>query len=116
MGHHTITAVKPRDNMVLYSDVCRRGKHSNTKVESCKFEIVAKDFCGGPGYNCTFIKVRRTEIEVVPAEHGDSGMGWYNGNTAYGIHKSSGTATGRFTAVNYLWDLDDGYGIWTGGI
>lgn len=98
-SNRSITAQKSRDAQTINEYVCKRGK---TTGYNCG-NITSKTYNPNTAQNnsATFIRVHHASNTLL-SDSGDSGMPWFNGNTAYGTGKGHVSNDAIYMAINYL--------------
>lgn len=100
-----LTGRRLRSSTAVGNTVCHRGKttgYSCGSVASITHQPAYTNACGGVTCSALFIRVEGPDLRCYG---GDSGGPFFNGQTAFGIHKSvvaSGTGTGQCTYAVYM--------------
>lgn len=100
-----LTGRRLRSSTAVGNTVCHRGMSSGYScgsVESTTYQPTFAGACNGVACTATYIKVSGPNLKCYS---GDSGGPWFNGQTAFGIHKSdasSGPALGQCSYGVYM--------------
>jgi len=100
-----LTGRRLRSSTAVGNTVCHRGMtsgYSCGSVESTTYQPTFAGACNGVACAPTFIKVSGPDLRCAG---GDSGGPWFNGQTAFGTHKSgasSGPGTGQCSYATYM--------------
>lgn len=100
-----LTGRRLRSSTAVGNTVCHRGRttgYSCGSVESTTHQPTYAGACNGVTCAATFIRVSGPDLRC---DGGDSGGPWFNGQTAFGTHKSgasSGPGTGQCTYAVYM--------------
>jgi streptogrisin C len=100
-----LTGRRLRSSTAVGNTVCHRGKttgYSCGSVESTTYQPTFAGACGSVACAATYIKVSGPDLRC---DGGDSGGPWFNGQTAFGTHKtgaSSGPGTGQCSFATYM--------------
>jgi hypothetical protein len=100
-----LTGRRLRSSTAVGNTVCHRGRttgYSCGSVESTTYGPTYAGACNGVACTQTFIRVSGVDLRC---DGGDSGGPWFNGQTAFGTHKSgasSGPGTGQCSFATYM--------------
>lgn len=100
-----LTGRRLRSSTAVGNTVCHRGStsgYSCGSVESTTYQPTFAGACNGFTCTATYIKVSGPDLRCAG---GDSGGPWFNGQTAFGTHKSgssSGPGTGQCSYATYM--------------
>jgi hypothetical protein len=101
----TLTGRRYRSSTAVGNTVCHRGNgtgYSCGSVASTTHQPTYAGACGSQTCNAVYIRVSGADLLCYG---GDSGGPWFNGQTAFGVHKSgasSGTARGNCSYAVYM--------------